>query len=688
MRALLSRFFLILTWSPGKIRFSGCSLAHNAFWRKFANSVKSGCVSRELKTTGVISRRAGIFKNFPLQKLGSARGSRAGAGVAPAQIGIRKSKTSRWRAAALIALNLFMIAHIIQWRVMGKTISPIEPSETMQTIQGGFVNAGFIFFSLAILATLIFGRFVCGWGCHILALQDLCGWLLKKMGLHPKPFRSRLLVYVPLIGALYMFVWPTVYRFFHNPEHAAIIPKFTNHLVTTNFWQTFPSVAVAIPFLFICGFVTVYFLGQKGFCTYACPYGGFFGFADKFSPGKIRVTPACNQCGHCTATCTSNVMVHAEVKQYGMVVDPGCMKCMDCVNVCPNDALYFGFGKPTILVPTSNAIKRSYSLTWPEEIVGALVFLGSLFAVRGVYALVPFLMALGCATVTTFLTLKMWRLLRAKELSFYRFNLKSSGKIRKAGWAFAIFACAWIGLNAHSGWVRYHEFLGNRAFQKIQVPDELALAQANPARWLSSAGRENILDGKKHYNAASRAGLFVNSEALPKLAWFEYLLGNTEQSVQLLGQAAAHQNGESKALSLYYRGAILNRVGRHEEARLSLDEALAERGDLILARQEKGESLWQLGRRDEAISVWTDAVQRNARLALVNNELAGAERSLGKLEEASAHEKQADQFTPNDRFYHWMLGRRLQDLGMTELAEKHFRQAEQLDPGNASPNER
>ncbi len=49
--------------------------------------------------------------------------------------GIRKSKTSRWRAAALIALNLFMIAHIIQWRIMGKTVSPIEPSETMYTLQ-------------------------------------------------------------------------------------------------------------------------------------------------------------------------------------------------------------------------------------------------------------------------------------------------------------------------------------------------------------------------------------------------------------------------------------------------------------------------------------------------------------------------------------------------------------------------
>jgi tetratricopeptide (TPR) repeat protein/ferredoxin len=628
-------------------------------------------VSRELKAAGAIPGRAEAGVNVP----GYTR------------TGIRKSKTSRWRAAALILLNLFMIAHIVQWRIMGKTVSPIEPSETMYTLQKGFVNAGFVFFSLAILATLILGRFVCGWGCHILALQDLCGWLLKKMGLHPKPFRSRLLVYVPLGAALYMFVWPTAYRLFHNPEHAQIIPKFTNHLVTTNFWATFPSVAVAIPFLFICGFVTVYFLGQKGFCTYACPYGGFFGLADKFSPGKIRVTPACNQCGHCTATCTSNVLVHAEVKQYGMVIDPGCMKCMDCVSVCPNDALYFGFGKPTLLAPKSNTIKRHYSLTWPEEIVGALVFLGSFLAVRGVYALVPFLMALGWAAVTTFLALKTWRLFRARELSFYRFNLKSSGKMHNAGWVFVVFACGWISLNAHCGWVRYHEFLGNVAFNKIHLPDEVALAQLDPARWLSPADRENITQGKGHYMAASRRGLFVNNEALPKLAWFEYLLGDAEQSVQTLRTAAGHQKDESKALSLYYRGAILNRLGRYNEARATLDEALAERDDLILARQEKGESLWQLGRKDEAVSVWTDAVQRNAQLVLTNNVLAGAALASGKREEADVYEKQADQFTPQNPLYHWVLSRRLQDLGMSELAEKHSQRAKQLSGGTKLPGQ-
>jgi len=621
--------------------------------------MKEGCTSQKVNKQRSIPLP--VLKNSAFQKEG-----------------IRSSRSSWWRAAALITLTLLMIAHIIQWRLMGRTISPIEPSEAMYTLQNGAVNAGFIFFTLAILATLIFGRFVCGWGCHILALQDFCAWLLKKFGLTPKPFRSRLLVFVPLIVALYMFVYPTVYRYFAKPKNEPLIPQFTNHLVTSEFWATFPPVFVAIPFLFVCGFMTVYFLGQKGFCTYACPYGGFFSLADKVAPGKIRVTDACNQCGHCTATCTSNVLVHAEVKQYGMVVDPGCMKCMDCVSVCPNDALYFGFGKPAIGVPKT--IKKNYSLTWTEEFAAAFVFLASFLAVWDVYQLVPMLMALGIATITTFLALRTWRLFRVKDLSFYRFNLKSSGGIRQAGWIFLSFALVWLGLNAHSGFVRYHESAGARAFENIKIPDELALARTNPARWLSASDVQNINEGKKHLYTAVNAGLLVNSTVLPKLAWIEYLSGNTEQAVNFLAAASEHQQGQAKALSFYYRGAILNRLGRYEQALTSLDQALAEQSDLVLAREERGESLWQLGRKQEAVSAWNDAVQSNDNLVLANNLLAGAAVSLGKSEAAAAYEKQADQFTPADPLFHWVVGLRLQNVGMNALAEKHFGRAIQLNP--------
>ena len=188
----------------------------------------------------------------------------------------------------------------------------------------------------------------------------------------------------------------------------------------------------------------------------------------------------------------------------------------------------------------------------------------------------------------------------------------------------------WLGLNVHSGWVRYHEYAGERAFQNIQIPDELALARTNPDAWLSPLDREHIASGKNHLHAAVDFGLFVNSEALPKLAWVEYLSGDAEQAIQLLAAAAAQQQGQAKALSLYYRGTILNRLGRYEQARTNLDQALAERDDLILAREEIGESLWQLGRKEEAISVWSDAVERNAGLVISNNQLAGSRCGIGQ----------------------------------------------------------
>jgi len=593
---------------------------------------------------------------------------------------IRDSKTSRWRAAALITLYLLMVVHYVQWRIMGTTVSPVEPSETMYTLQNGAVNAGFVFFALAILATLIFGRFVCGWGCHIVALQDLCGWLLKKCGLTPRPFRSRLLVFVPIIAALYMFVWPTALRLFAATKTEAVIPQFTNHLVTSEFWATFPPLFVAIPFLFICGFMTVYFLGSKGFCTYACPYGGFFSIADKFSPGSIRVTDACNQCGHCTATCTSNVLIHAEVKQFGMVVDPGCMKCMDCISVCPNDALYFGFGKPSIAVSTKNATKKTYSLTWPEEIFAAAVFVVSYFAVWDVYQLVPMLMALGIACVTTFLAVTVLKLFKPQNQSFYRFNLRSSGKIQKAGWAFLILAMLWIGVNAHSGWVRYNEGEGRRGYESVQIPDELALAESDPTGWLSPEDKTNIADGKLHFYRAMDAGFLTNDTMLPKLAWLEYLSGNAEQGVKLLNLAADHQQGQPKALSLYYRGAILNRLGRYNDALASLEKAIKEAPELIVAREELGEALWQLGRRREAVKAWAEAVDSNPNLVLANYYLAGAAATLNAADEQAAYEQQGDKNAPRDPYFQWVVGQRLKNIGMTSLAEKHFQLAAKLDP--------
>ena len=591
---------------------------------------------------------------------------------------VADSKMSRWRAAVLLGVNVLIALHIVQWLVMGTTVSPVEPSEAAYTIRDGAVNAGFIFFALALLSTLIFGRYFCGWGCHVLALQDFCAWLMKKAGIKPMPFRSRLLIYIPLIFAIYMFVWPFIARQIFLPEGAPIFPEFHNDLITTEFWETFPPVWIAIPFLFICGFMTVWFLGSKGFCTYACPYGGFFVLTDKFSRGRIRVNEDCHQCGHCTSVCTSNVAVSKEVNEFGMVVDPGCMKCMDCVSVCPNDALYFGFGKSALGV--KNTLPQKFSMTWPEEIVAFVVFFASLFAVWNVYQVVPMLMALGIAAVTTLLVVKTWQFVSAKTVTLHRIRLKAAGKLFPLGIVFLGFSFLWVATVIHSGYIRYNESAGRGVFENLRVPDELMLADPNPKQWLTVTQKSEIESGKEHYYRAERAALLTNTYAVSKLAWLEYVSGEREKALKRLSKATRVQEGKERALSFYYRGMILNRSGKYEQALKEFDSALELRPDLTVALEGKGESLWKLDQKRKAVSTWNSTLGRDPRLVVTANFLAAEAEQRGDTKQATYYENIAARSTARDGLFLWMVGLRLNEAGFKNRANKVFDIAIRLDP--------
>ncbi len=406
------------------------------------------------------------------------------------------TRTGRWRAALLLLVNLLIVAHIIQWLIMGSTVSPVEPSEAMLTLETGVINAGAVLFALALLSTLVFGRFFCGWLCHVVALQDACAWLMNRIGIRPKPFRSRLLVFVPLVLGLYMFVWPTFKRLVMQPAFRAAdigwpawlkpvqpINMWQTEMIVDDFWATFGNPWIAIPFLFVCGFVTVYFLGAKGFCTYACPYGGLFAPVEQASPVRIRVTDACQHCGHCTSVCTSNVQVAAEVHDFGMVVDPGCMKCMDCVSACPNDALYVGLGAPAIGAKPRDKesrkankakAKRRYDMTWPQELAAAGVFIACFFAFRGMLDQIAMLLAGGIAAIVTFLIMMAWKTLVQPHARIYGLVLKQRGRLRPVSGVFGAVVLCLIAVVVWGANARYNRWRVDIAYAGAVIPASFA----------------------------------------------------------------------------------------------------------------------------------------------------------------------------------------------------------------------
>lgn len=488
--------------------------------------------------------------------------------------GMKKSRAGRWRAWSLGLVHILMVGHFVHWLWAGSTLTPIEPSESMETIREGKINMGTIFFALAIVATLILGRWVCGWGCHLVAYQDLSLWFFKKLGLRPRAFRTRFMVYIPLvIAAGWMFFWPAVVRAYHAyAGHAA--PPTVWHLTRSGFWDTFPGPAFAIITVLVCGVAIIYFLGPKGFCTYACPYGAFFGAADRLAPARIRVTDACNQCGHCTATCTSNVDVAQEVKLYGMVVDPGCMKCLDCTQVCPNDALYVGFGRPAMGArPASAPRRRAYDLTLREELAALALFIVCLVSVNGLYGEFPFLLSLGIAGILTLLFMKAAKLAYDRDVLLQKVKLKSGGRVTRAGVVFAGVVLLLAAATAHSAVWRYFDLRANWAYRSI-APVEVMQWQYDKtfASSVDPDQRRRVNERLWHYEAAERWGLANSASNHFNAAWLYLFTDRPERAAAQIGRAVEIHPGN--AFFRLWQAKILTSLGRMKDAETAFMQAI------------------------------------------------------------------------------------------------------------------
>ncbi|MCC6950445.1 MAG: 4Fe-4S binding protein [Phycisphaerales bacterium] len=553
-------------------------------------------------------------------------------------------------------MHLLMVGHVLHWWITGESVGRFVLSDSMKLLELGEINPGAILFALALLTTAIMGRFMCGWVCHVGALQDLAAWILRRLGVRPHMFRSRLLGYAPLALASYMFLWPTFGRVVLGPalrpvwpEGAAAVagppfPGFSLALSTTSLWDGLPSLAVAIPFLVVCGGLVVLFLGARGLCRYACPYGGFLLPAEHLAVARVTVDPAkCDQCGLCTAACTAGVRVHDEVRLYGAVLDKNCIKSLDCVGACPHGALSMSLGRP----PLARGGPTRYDLTWPEEFMCLAIGVGAFLTLRGLYDRVPLLMAAPVGIIAAYVGWKALRVLRDRDVIFARAQLRRGGKLTAAGAAFLLFTVLAAGMLVHSAAVRLLVVRAGRHDANVTVTFQGALGQVDvPQRDRASAEA-----GARLYRLAGPwwrggIGLDFTPEASTRAAWLRLVGGDARGAIDELD--ALHRAGRTSDQNAADLAFLLARGGDRVAAEQVLRDTLAARPAFSHSREQLAGLMIEDGRAAEAVGMFEARVAERPSDALARVGLARALAVTGSRERAVAELAEAAGRAPRE----------------------------------------
>jgi polyferredoxin/Pyruvate/2-oxoacid:ferredoxin oxidoreductase delta subunit len=234
----------------------------------------------------------------------------------------------------------------------------------------------FLLSLLIIIATAVLGRVFCGWVCPLGTLNNMAG-TLKKKSLSKKSYnlyhwkyiilvfllvssaftlqlsgildplalliRSLSLAIYPLFQYATAGVFDAVYAW-----HLPVITDFSEFIygmlkkTILSFHQPYFNQAVFTGLLFL-GILALNLIERRFWCKFLCPLGALLGLFSRYAILDRTVSEGCDGCGVCRRECHGGAAPDKKEKW----LKSECMACMNCDDLCPRNAVRFGFsGKP------------------------------------------------------------------------------------------------------------------------------------------------------------------------------------------------------------------------------------------------------------------------------------------------------------------------------------------------------
>jgi len=374
------------------------------------------------------------------------------------------------------------------------------------------------------------------------------------------------------------------------------------------------------------------------------------------------------------------------VRLFGKVVDPGCMKCMDCVDVCPNNALNFGWAKPSFLTATKNvarAVRYDLSRVAEWSLLGVFIF--AVFAFRGLYDGPPFLMAIGLAGITAFVGLKAVHLLKRDTVRLQNLSLKLGGHLGASGKVFLSMAVLWLAFTMHSAFVQGNRWLGQYRLEQTMATRADVLSGEFRNRWYPEEHHAAVAASFTHFRTAERWGLARVREIELGLAWGHLLRDELDFAVTRI-RGVLEDDPENAGLREELFQVLLTR-GRYDQM-IEVQRERFTRGEATLAeRLQFAAMLAQAGRNEDAIDVYRSALDDGVETLELRYNLGGLLRRVGRFKEAILQLTAAGELAPRDADTQIELGLALQSVGRFDDAIECFERAIAIAPQSREATE-